>query len=239
MTILFWRTGRGLAVIGAVLIGVGLLLVPSAEASTSTYVIAPGTTVGGQPVSATATFVTSANDIQITLTNLQNNPTAVIQNLSDLFFTLDTGQNIGTLSSSSGLERTVNSNGTFTNGATVATGWQLETSGSGLRLHVLGTPIGPAHTLIGDSGPGNLYSNANNSIAGNGPHNPFLAGTLTFDLGVLGVTVASLVDSVSFSFGTTEGANVPGIPRVPEPATALLLGSGLVIVGALRWRRRR
>jgi len=39
---------------------------------------------GRQPVSATATFVTSTNDLQITLTNLQNNPTSVIQNLSDL-----------------------------------------------------------------------------------------------------------------------------------------------------------
>ena len=237
MTILFWRIGRGLAVIGAVLIGVGLLLVPSAEASTSTYVLPGGSTAGGQPVSATATFVTSTDDITITLRNLQANPTSVIQNISDLAFTLSTGQTSGTLFSSSGQERTVNGDGTFSPGPTVATGWALDATA--LHLNVLGTAIGPAHTLIGDSGPGNLYSNANNSIAGNGPHNPFLSGTLTFDLHVVGVTVASLVDSVTFSFGTTAGTNVLGIPRVPEPATALLLGSGLVIVGALRWRRRR
>src|SRR5713101_7925417 len=103
-----------------------LWLAPSAEASTITYVIPTGTTVGGQPVSATATFVTSANDLQITLTNLQNNPTSVIQNLSDLAFTLSTGQTIGSLLSSSALERTVNSSGIFSNGSTVSTGWELE-----------------------------------------------------------------------------------------------------------------
>ncbi len=216
-----------------------LLLAPAAEASISTYDIAPGTTVGGLPVSATVTFTTSTDDIKISLTNLQNNPTGVIQNLSDLAFTLDTGQTIGTLLSSSALLRTVNADGTFTNGGTASTGWELETSGSGLRLHVLGTPIGPAHTLIGGPDGSNLYSNANGSIAGNGPHNPFITGTATFDLQVLGVTTLSLVNSATFSFGTTEGNNVPGIrSRVPEPSTFLLLVSGLSIVGAMGWRRR-
>ena len=217
-----------------------LWLATLAEASTSTYVIPGGTTVGGQPVSATATFVTSTNDLQITLTNLQNNPTSVIQNLSDLAFTLSTGQTVGSLLSSSALERTVKDNGTFTNGSTVSTGWQLETSGSGLRLHVLGTPIGPAHTLIGDSGAGNLYGNANGSIANeNGPHNPFITGTATFDIQIIGLIASSLVNSATFSFGTTEGANVPGVPRVPGPATLLLLGSGLGIIGFRGWRRRQ
>jgi len=216
-----------------------LLLAPAAEASISTYDIAAGTTVGGLPVSATVTFTTSTDDIKISLTNLQNNPTGVIQNLSDLAFTLDTGQTIGTLLSSSALLRTVNADGTFTNGGTASTGWELETSGSGLRLHVLGTPIGPAHTLIGGPDGSNLYSNANGSIAGNGPHNPFITGTATFDLQVLGVTTLSLVNSATFSFGTTEGNNVPGIrSRVPEPSTFLLLVSGLSIVGAMGWRRR-
>jgi hypothetical protein len=229
-----WMIGGVLASLAA-----SLLLAPAAEASISTYDIAAGTTVGGQPVSATVTFTTSTDDIKISLTNLQNNPTSVIQNLSDLAFTLDTGQTGGSLLTSFALERTVNGDGTFTDGSTVSTGWQLETSGSGLRLHVLGTPIGPAHTLIGDSGAGNLYSNAGGSIAGNSSHNPFITGTATFDLQVLGVTTLSLVNSATFSFGTTEGNNVPGIrSRVPEPSTLLLLVSGLSIVAAMGWRRR-
>src|SRR5712692_2154770 len=211
-----------------------LLLAPAAEASISTYNITAGTTVVGQPVSATVTFTTSANDIQISLTNLQNNPTSVIQNLSDLAFTLSTGQTSGSLLSSSALARTVHGNGAFTDGAVVSTGWQLQTFGSGLRLYVLGTPIGPAHTLIGGPDGGNLYSNANGSIAANGPHNPFITGTATFDVQAIGVTAASLVDSATFSFGTAEGNNVLGVSgRVPVPSTLLLLGSGLSIVGAM------
>jgi hypothetical protein len=216
-----------------------LWLTASAEASTSTYVIPGGANLGGQPVSATATFVTSTDDLKITLTNLQNNPTSVIQNLSDLAFTFSTGQTTGSLLSSSALERTVNGDGTFTNGPTVSTGWLLETSGSGLRLHVLGTPIGPAHTLIGDSGAGGLYSNANGSIAGNGSHNPFITGTATFDIQITGLLASSIVNTATFSFGTEEGNNVPGVPRVPGAATLLLLGSGLGIIGFRGWRRRQ
>lgn len=237
MTIPFWSIGRGLGAIVAAIIGVGLLLAPAAEASISTYVTPSGATTGGGPVSATATFTTSTDDIKITLTNLQNNPTDVAQALSDLSFTLNTGQTTGTLTSSSGQERTVNGNGTFSNGPTGSTGWALDATS--LHLNVLGTAIGPAHLLIGGPDASNVYSNANGSIAGNGPHNPFLTGTISFDITVVGVTAASLVNSATFSFGTTPGINVIGIPRVPEPATALLLGSGLVIVGALRWRRRR
>lgn len=222
-----------------VVLAAALWLASSAEASTSTYVIPGGTTVGGEPVSATATFVTSANELQITLTNLQNNPTNVIQGLSDLAFTFSTGQTTGSLLSSSALERTINGDGTFTNGATVSTGWELETSGTGLRLHVLGTAIGPAHVLIGGPGAGNLYSNANGSIAGNGPHNPFLTGTATFDIQIIGLIASSIVNTATFSFGTTEGNNVPGVPGVPGPATILLLASGLGIMGARVWRGRR
>jgi hypothetical protein len=220
------------------------LLVASVAGATSiTYSTPSGSTQGGLPVSATATFVTGTDSLTITLTNLQANPTGVIQNLSDLAFVLSGGQTSGTLISSSGLERDVAANGTFTDGSTVATGWELET-GSGLRLHVLGTAIGPAHTIIGGPDGSNVYSNANGSIAGNDPHNPFLAGTVTFNLSVLGVTAESTVTSATFSFGTTEGNNTPGdcgdcIPRVPEPDVATLFVLSGVLVAIFATTRRR
>jgi hypothetical protein len=215
------------------------------SANTITYVLPPGSTTSGGPVSASATFTTGAGTLAITLTNLQANPTDAAQLLSDLDFVLSGGQTIGTLSNSSGLERTVNSGGSYTDTGMVSTGWSLINNfGGGLQLQVLGTPIGPAHLIIGGPNGSNVYSNANGSIAGNGPHNPFLTGPVTFNLAITGVTASSSVTSAIFSFGTGQGAdqiNVPGVPqtvKIPEPASLALLGIGLLAFGASRRKHK-
>jgi hypothetical protein len=210
------------------------------RADSVTFVTPAGSSTGGGPVSAQAVFTTSLNTLNIVLTNLQANPTDVAQNLSDLSFTLSTGQTTGTLTSSSGMERTVNKGGTFTDGSVVSTGWQLGTSP--LELDVLGTPVGPAHLIIGPPGASNLYSNANGSIAGNGPHNPFLTGPVMFTLDIPGVTVDSTVTAATFSFGTTAGINVPGMvphPFVPEPSSLMLVGVAVAGLAVRHGRRRR
>src|SRR5262245_2667169 len=149
------------------------------QAGTITYVTPSGSSTGGGPVSAEAVFTTSANTLSITLTDLQANPTDVAQLLSDLSFTIGNGGSFtgSSLTSGTGQEITVAGDGTFTLGGTVAAGWVYSNanSTSGL-LDVLAGPghAGPAHLLIGPPGPGGTYGNANGSIAGNGPHNPFL-----------------------------------------------------------------
>jgi hypothetical protein len=177
----------------------------------------------------------------ITLTDLQANPTSVGQLISDLNFTLSNGATSGTLASSSGQQITVNSGGTFTLGSTVATGWGLNDNVSGgLQLDALGY-VGPAGLIIGPPSSGGTYSNAKGSIAGNGPHNPFIDGTATFLLDIGGVTANTMINSAVFSFGTAAGVNVDGIPQtsivpvIPEPPSLLLLGTGLLfLAGAFK-----
>lgn len=184
-------------------------------------------------------FNITDDTVDITLDNLESNPTDVSQNLSDLSFTLSTTPtSSGTLSSSSGTELTVNGNGSYTVGSAVATGWVLSETGPSFELTVLGTPSAPTHTIIGPSSNGTYsggsYSNANGSIAGNNAHNPFLESGVTFAIAVPGVTALTTVTSVTFSFGTTAGVDLPGTPQVPEPFELGLTGAGLLLLSLIR-----
>ena len=73
--------------------------VPAAYGNITTFVTPAGSLVDGLPVSATATFSTGADTLTIALTNLESNPTDVVQALSELDFVLSSGQTAGTLES--------------------------------------------------------------------------------------------------------------------------------------------
>jgi hypothetical protein len=226
------------AAVALAALATGPVLTP-AHAGSITYV-ASGTNINnsGLPFDVEAVFTTSAGSLDITLTNLQANPTSVIQNLSDLSFTVSGNSLTGaSLTSSSAQEITVNANGTFTLGATVATGWVPNFSASSGILDVLNGAghAGPAHTIIGPPGGGGTYSNANNSIAGNAPHNPFLNQTATFTISAPSITSATTVTSATFSFGTESGVNVAGHvgQAVPEPSSLVLGLTGLGLAGTV------
>ena len=195
------------------------------------------TNVSGSIVAGNGTVTITLNN---NLTNAQ--VTSVIQNISGVYFQAS-GYNGGAVSlfqSNSTQSTSINGSGTATLGGAVnPTGWAAGHSGSTITICVVcafgvGPTAGPEQTIIGGTGSG-AYANANGSIAGNDPHNPFLAGTVTFTLIVPGVTVNSTFSNVVIQFGTT--ATPPETQEVPEPASMLLLGSGLI--GAAASFRKR
>jgi hypothetical protein len=211
---------------------------PAAFAGSFTFVTPAGSMSAlDGPVNAQAVFTTGAGTLSISLSNLIVNQTSVGQNLSDLFFTINGITIGGSLTSSSAVQRDVASNGTFTDGATVSTGWQFTVSGGVFHLNSLTGVNNASQTLIGLPDGSNVYSNANSSIAGSGPHNPFLRNDATFSLAFAGMTADTIISGATFSFGTTAGDNVVGVPRTPVPdngTTLVLLGITLAAVEGSR-----
>jgi len=192
------------------------------------------TTLDGLPVNATANFAIddAADEITVTINNLIVNPTGVIQNLSGLGFALNIADSpVPILASSSAYYRNVASDGSYTQGGPADTGWELQSGvalpfGTGFLLNVLGTQPNPAdRTLIGQPDGLDIYSNANGSIAANIPHNPFIYGPATFVIdftGIYDLQPGTNISGVEWRFGTGPTT------AVPEPATMLLLGCGLI-----------
>ncbi len=202
------------------------------------------------PVSASATFAISAGKLQITLNDLEANPTSDIQTISDLQFSLNSsvlGPSSGYTSSAQHL--TVTSNTSFSTGATASTGWGFGTTGTASYVLCIicgngitfyqGQSGQPADTIIGP--PSSLthnYSAANPSITG-GTHNPFLNQTATFTITDAGITNSTIISNVVFSFGTTPGSNVTGVFVAPEPSAILLTALGFGALALAFVRRRK
>ncbi len=210
-----------------------LMCAVAAHANTSTYQIA------GE---ATAVVTTGTNSISITLTDLYVNPLDVGQDLSAFYFTTSVTPSSASISTSSAPAINIAGNGTYTSLGTIPPDWALTLLSAVTELDDLGAGgAGPEDTIVGAPDGSNKYGNANGSIDGNGPHNPFLQQTATWTLTENGITSATTLSNVFFQFGTTDGTNdVPGIlVATPEPATTgMLLAAGalLILLGISRRR---
>ena len=239
---------------------VGLVTVAAANANTLSFVTADGANILGSAVNDRITFITSANQIEIQVENLQTGISREIQAISGIDFliagvlnvqpigiamqtSLVTDPNLGQVIS-------ITNSTTYTPSplASITSRWNISTTGQqlsgGTQISVFGGGRGSPTQLI--IGPPN-YGSVNSAVTG---HNPYLetdAGKhisfiLTYDASAH-VSAATNIDVDSgqlprLSFGTTFAANqeLDLIPEVPEPATvAMFLGGiALICLGRLR-----
>jgi hypothetical protein len=250
------RTSLRLSLTGILLLSSSALVM----ANSITYVTPTGSTdLAGETVNASAMFTTSTDQVTIVLTNLLTSAQMISagQAISDLSFTLSGDFQTGLVDST---DRSYTADfiniaggptppkGTATSTTATADRWFFSNVASTFLLEDLGAGQ-PKQTIVGSGGtacdPSPAYCNANSSIAGNGPHNPFIDGTATFTLNITGVTDATNITGAIFSFGTaacdaTEnpGTCITGTSEVPEPSASGVFVAGAALIAAVFYRRR-
>jgi hypothetical protein len=193
----------------------------------------------GRPQKGTAEFTTTSTSLTITLTNTANpvgGISSVFDGISFTFAAAPTSLTLTGVTSTNGIVNCGGGSCSFTAGPTSdnTTFYGWGSSGA------LGSPL-----LAAGGGSYKPYGVVNSSIITtdgipNAQHNPYLNGPVTFVFSVGGWTEPGSITAATAIFGTA-GETQRGVPvdtstQVPEPATAVLLASGLLPL--LRRRRK-
>ncbi len=200
--------------------------------SRATLVFQSGSTSSANlSVDATADVSISGTTVTVTLTDNLADPVSVGSVLNGIQLDVSGAQGANNLSADSAStvsidKHKVATTGTAT-GSTIASNYRLRGS-SAITLSALFT--GPNYLIIGP-GP---YSNSKGSIAGNGPHNPFIDGSVTFSFDLSGASSFSESDvtGLTFLFGTTPGCDTsPGVVTyAPVPETSTVVAAMLLLL---------
>src|SRR5262245_42070965 len=157
----------------------------SAAKADQVFVTPVGATTSGGSVNAKVTFSQAGNVLTIKLENLQGQVPNfdVAQAVSGLSFSI-AGVGPGVLTSQTGEQITVATDGSFTSGGVGSTFWGFPVnSGGNFKLTALGFASpgnqAPDELILGPPNGSNLYT-GNGSINGNDPHNPFVKNSITF-----------------------------------------------------------
>ena len=200
----------------------------------------------GVPVASTASFTTSAGQVQLTLKNTTVHTADAGQLLTGIRFTLAPNPiTTATLTAATAIPRTIAGDGTYVDGSSQSLmgTWESSLSAGVYQLDfnpnaefgIVGPADGETASLPG------VY-NANGSIAGNPGHNPFTAKSATFTLSDALITSGTTISNVSFIYNTGLSYVVPGTatqdapPPIPEPST---IAFGLALLGACGSVRHR
>jgi hypothetical protein len=189
-----------------------------------------------KPMVASAMVATGDNLLSIPLSSLLSNSASGGPHLSDMEIAVGSGLGSEPLISSATVVVSAHADGTFDVLIGPITQWSgnLDMSQVLSAASAPGAPLGQPLDLTVSPVPGG--GTANSAI---GASDPSVQGSGTFNLVANGLGPTTLANQVTFSLGSTGPRRAAAVQAVPEPMSIALLGSGLIGLALLRYRRKR